>query len=360
CRYGTWHTAGDDWVILYPDMRTVTFQGGSVTGWEGNGANFWFGLNTNFYNRDNPLGGINVNYGERRLLWTIRWVIENYNIDPDRVHIQGSSMGGFGTLNLALRYPELFASAFARVPNVDFFRMSPYADSICVMHWGTREANIPTNEGIGTYDRMDLVKFVRDHPEVDFPVIMTLNGKQDRLVGWDGPRLFFEAMQETGHELIAFWSTGGHAGPQGPETGVPPEHYEIDLKRLRRNESYPAISFASTNQDPGTSPEDGAPAGQLNAVVDWRDVIDRPGEYGVTLEPLHGRQFAATASVTPRRLQSFRVEPGKTYNFVNVDLATGRTVQQGPIKPDAANLLTVKEFKVGFPGNRLIIIPAGR
>jgi len=353
--YGTAHTLGDDWVILYPDMRTVTFHGGAVAGWEGNGSNFWFGLNSNFYNREDPYGGINVNYDERRLLWTIRWVIENYGIDPGRVHIQGGSMGGFATLNLALRYPELFASAFARVPNVDFFRMSPYADSICTMHWGPREKNILTNEGIGVFDRTDLVKYVRERPEVDFPVIMTLNGKQDKLIGWEGPRLFYQAMQETGHALIAFWSTGGHAGPRGSEYGVPPEHYEIDLRRLRRDESYPALSFASNNHDPGTSADNGDPAGWLNATLFWRDPVDRPNEYGVTIEPLNGRRFEATADVTPRRLQSFTVEPGKAYAYENIDLATGRSVQKGTLRPDKYNLLTVKGFRIGRAGSRLKI-----
>ena len=359
-RYGTVHRADDDWVILYPDMRTVTFHSEKYPGYSGRGSTFWYGLNSNFYNKEDPYGGINVNYTERRVLWTIRWVMSRYNIDPDRVHIQGSSMGGYGTLNFALRHPELFASASARVPNVDFHRMSDYANSICETHWGPRQDNILTNEGIGVYDRMDLVSFVRSHPQVDFPVIMMMNGKQDRLVGWEGVRLFYQAMQETNHALMAFWSKAGHGGLERPEFEMPQEFFEIDLRKLRRDESYPVISLASTNSNPGKSPEDGDPFGQLNGRFQWRDIVDRPNEYEVTIEPLNNRQLTATANVTPRRLQRFNVKPGGKYAYENIDLGSGKRVQKGIIKPDKHNLLTVRRFMIGSKGNRLKIYPAAK
>ena len=359
-RYGTVHMEGDDWVILYPDMRTVTFHSEKYPGWSGRGSTFWYGLNSNFYNKEDPYGGINVNYTERRILWTIRWVMSQYNIDPDRVHIQGSSMGGYGTLNFALRHPDLFASASARVPNVDFHRMSDYANGICETHWGPREANILTNEGIGVYDRMDLVSFVYNHPEVDSPVIMMMNGKQDMLVGWEGVRLFYEAMQETNHALMAFWSKGPHGGPERPQFQIPQEYFEINLRKLRRDESYPAISFASNNSNPGKSAQDGDSFGQLNGTFQWRDIVDRPNEYGVTIEPLNDRRLAATADVTPRRLQRFQVRPGSKYAYENIDLGSGKTVQKGVLKPDKHNLLTVREFKISSKGNRLKISTAAK
>lgn len=41
----------------------------------------------------------------------IKWVKSRYSIDPDRITIQGSSMGGFGTWRIASQYPDLFAAA---------------------------------------------------------------------------------------------------------------------------------------------------------------------------------------------------------------------------------------------------------
>ncbi|MBQ9082367.1 MAG: prolyl oligopeptidase family serine peptidase, partial [Clostridia bacterium] len=41
----------------------------------------------------------------------IRYTMEQYHVDPQRVTITGLSMGGFGTWELTCRYPELFAAA---------------------------------------------------------------------------------------------------------------------------------------------------------------------------------------------------------------------------------------------------------
>lgn len=38
-------------------------------------------------------------------------IVEKYKVDPDRVYLTGLSMGGFGTWELAGRYPEKFAAA---------------------------------------------------------------------------------------------------------------------------------------------------------------------------------------------------------------------------------------------------------
>ncbi|MDO8548968.1 MAG: prolyl oligopeptidase family serine peptidase [Ignavibacteria bacterium] len=37
-------------------------------------------------------------------------ITENYNVDPDRIYVTGLSMGGFGTWELAIKYPNRFAA----------------------------------------------------------------------------------------------------------------------------------------------------------------------------------------------------------------------------------------------------------
>jgi len=51
--------------------------------------------------------------GEDDILETISWMKSHYPIDPNRVYIRGSSMGGFGTWRIAARHPDLFAAAMA-------------------------------------------------------------------------------------------------------------------------------------------------------------------------------------------------------------------------------------------------------
>jgi len=354
-RYGTRALDRPGWVALYPDMRNVNYQSDIEPSFNGNGSNFWFGLNSNFYDKTDPFGGININYGERRVLWTIRWVIARYNIDPNRIHIEGGSMGGYGSLSIALRNPDLFASVYASVPPVDFHRMSDYGNKIAAANWGPRNANILTNEGIGIYDRADLVTYVRNHPEVDFPLIFTLHGKQDDLITWQGAPLFFDIMQKTRHALIATWSEGGHAGPKGSHYNRPDVFDEIDIKTQRRDQSYPAITYASTNDDPGRTRDQGAPHGQLNALVEWTDTVDLPNAYAVTLRPRNSRAVDTTADVTPRRLQRFHLTPGQKLTFRNLDLTTAKVVQQGKLTVNKHGLATVEKARIAPGGNRLFI-----
>lgn len=37
-------------------------------------------------------------------------IVSRYRVDPDRIHVTGFSMGGYGTWDLALRTPDQFAS----------------------------------------------------------------------------------------------------------------------------------------------------------------------------------------------------------------------------------------------------------
>ena len=62
-------------------------------------------------------------------------------------------------------------------------------------------------------------------------------------------------------------------------------------------------------------------AGQMNAWFRWKNERDTPAEFAMQLSiahpalnnPLPEMPEAATADVTPRRLQQFKVEPGASY-----------------------------------------------
>jgi len=47
---------------------------------------------------------------ERDVLDVMTEMMHAYRIDPDRVYLTGHSMGGFGTLSIAMNHPELFAA----------------------------------------------------------------------------------------------------------------------------------------------------------------------------------------------------------------------------------------------------------
>lgn len=45
------------------------------------------------------------------ILEVLDYVGANWKVDPDRIHVEGQSMGGGGTFKMASRYPDLFSSA---------------------------------------------------------------------------------------------------------------------------------------------------------------------------------------------------------------------------------------------------------
>ena len=60
-----------------------------------------------------PHGRGNTQYlgiGDRDVLKCIEMAKQKFNVDDDQVYLMGSSMGGFGTWNVATRHPELFAA----------------------------------------------------------------------------------------------------------------------------------------------------------------------------------------------------------------------------------------------------------
>jgi hypothetical protein len=61
----------------------------------------------------------------------------------------------------------------------------------------------------------------------------------------------------------------------------------------------------------------------------------------------------STADITPRRLQQFRVRPGKSYRWRL--LRNGKSVASGTVFPDVANLLTIPRLTLNLTPVELVI-----
>ena len=59
---------------------------------------------------------------EKRLDFVIATMVEHERVDPSRVHLLGSSMGGGSSLVYAMRHPDAIASVVAIFPMTDFSR----------------------------------------------------------------------------------------------------------------------------------------------------------------------------------------------------------------------------------------------
>lgn len=81
-----------------------------------------------------------INYTQRRILWSTDWLVSEMNADPERVFIQGHSVGSAGTTALAKAFPNRFA--IASIFNNGF---DGPQDSGGETILGTAEQNLPTN-----------------------------------------------------------------------------------------------------------------------------------------------------------------------------------------------------------------------
>lgn len=94
------------------------------------GNTWWYGYARDFDYREpgQPVAGAVVeNYTERRVIRMVRDLLAHPPAQPadrERVYVYGHSMGGSGALAMALRYPDVFAAAYASEP------MTNYAASV--------------------------------------------------------------------------------------------------------------------------------------------------------------------------------------------------------------------------------------
>jgi len=71
-------------------------------------------------NNPEPLKAGGSLYMQHDIIDAYDWVVENHNVDLDRVYATGGSGGGHATLLMVAKYPHLFAAAAAWCPVTDF------------------------------------------------------------------------------------------------------------------------------------------------------------------------------------------------------------------------------------------------
>ncbi len=274
---------------------------------------------------------------EKRVLDTIEWVVAKHKIDRNRIYLCGVSMGGCGTLGLGMPHGEIFAAIRADVPagtgyasaRMGGFAPSPASDASQAERdgWMLRAA------GVGL-------------PEP--PVIVDFSSQTDN---WSVTQpALLQAAQGGRLPLVLGWGPFGHVTFSSLIAKYPPCDVVLAFPwlEIRKNEAYPVFTHASCDQ---RSPWLNAPAdydntGQMNAWFRWKNECDTPAEFAMQIWIAHpeikttaAMPNAATADITPRRLQQFKIERGKNYAW---QISRGGGVlASGKSSPDAAGLLTI-------------------
>lgn len=300
--------APQDFFALYLDCRA-------------NKGDWWWGIN--------KYPGPEVSPTEKRVLDTVRWVIKHYDIDENRVYLCGNSMGGSGTLGIGMRHGDVFAAIKANVPAE-------------VKHVSSRmyfpPQTVPANVVLP-----------------DPPIALDYSAQND---GWSrGHDAFVKTMNERKYALFLYWGPFGHANNHENILKVNDLINSFDWLSVKKNESYPVFTNASTN-DPLPWPSQLADkkAGQVNAFFRWKNVRDTPDTNETTLFLLKPADLKtnftvpaeATADVSLRRLQMLRIAPGA---LVRWTFGTAN----GEVRADAAGCITISGLKITAEPASLIV-----
>lgn len=315
--------------------------------------------------QDPPDDALVVDYTQRRVRFTLEWLLDHYPIDPNRVGLMGHSMGGLATSFLTRHYPELFSAGTAFEP--------PYykgGNPFNRYMQGSVEQNLVTTLP-GDVRLYDFYKPATLLPGTgSLPFVRIIWGKNDESLSWDnqdGINNVPRAMNELntirrGHHID--WDQRSHrkADWEGRFVGSP-RHSASEIARHRADRSFPAISDDDHDPAPGRQPDpgdgpptDGDPWGTWGGYVDWNpdSIEDTPDAWATTLYLVGSSDFpadiapreSATATVTPRRLRAFAPVPGESLYYTSRDAEDDSLRQHGPIEADSSGVASVEGLAI--------------
>ncbi len=330
-------------------------------------TSYWWGYSENLPAGKATTGKVPP-YTARRVLALMDWALRTKFADPTRVHVEGGSMGGAGAMTIGLLWARHFAAIDATIGQAIPRNHRPSRLATLEVLWGTRALNLDDGAGMGVWDRQDLTRVLRDEPEAAGIFLFLKHGKDDPTIHFGATTIaspltkltFYQALQ--GHPHFAVWDEGAH-GPADPVLG---DGWWGNWDRItdataftRLDRAVPAFSASSADGDPGdgtgngkvawnaesgyaadvTVPGDtgwkGELAGALNRHLRWdaTKLVDEERHFALPLRvlsgtgapppkagyPTKGDLVAATlpivATVTLRRTQAFRPDPGAKLHF---------------------------------------------
>jgi poly(3-hydroxybutyrate) depolymerase len=289
----------DDFFALYLDCRA-------------NRGDWWWGSQT--------YKGPEVGPTEKRVMDTVKWVIQQYGIDVNRVYLCGNSMGGSGTLGIGTRNGDVFAAVKANVPaKVEHVSSRMYFPPLAV----PADVTLP-----------------------DPPIVVDYSAQNDN---WSkGHETFAKAMNDRKYALFLYWGPFGHANNHENIMKVNDLINSFDWLSVKKNEAYPVFTNATTN-DPLPWPDhlDDKRSGQVNAFFRWSNVRETADSIEMSLRLTIPAELKttftipaeSTADVSLRRLQTLRIAASETVRWT-------LGAAQGETQADTTGCVTIPKLKI--------------
>ena len=291
--------APEDFYALYLDCRA-------------NKGDWWWG--------SEKYKGPEVCPTEKRVIDTVKWVVKEYGLDENRVYLCGNSMGGSGALGIGVRHGDVFAAVKANVP-------AKVEHVSSRMYFGAKP--VPADVTLP-----------------DPPIVVDYSAQNDT---WSkGHETFIKAMNDRKYPLFMYWGPFGHANNHEQILKVNDLVNSFDWLSVKKNESYPVFTNASTN-DPLPWPDqlDSKKSGQVNAFFRWTNTSDTADAIEMKLFLVKAADLKtsftvpaeATADISLRRVQKLRVAPGATVSWTFGSA-------KGEAKADAQGCVTITGLKI--------------
>ncbi len=349
--------------------------------------------------------GAAPSYTARRVLHLLSWLLKNHpHADPERVYLDGSSMGGAGAMTIGALSARHFCHVRASFGQAIPKNHRPSRLAQLAPLWGTPSLPLDDGHGASIWDRMDMTRALAELPEARDQFFTLKHSKDDATIHFGAAVMpsaltgttLYGALQSLHIGHHAAWDEGGHgiADPvlgNGWWTSGWDPVFDATAS-LRRDRAFPAFSGSSIDRQPGTGKSngkrpwnaesgyagnvatpgdtgwDGEIAGALNRFLRWDatklvDTIDRfelplrvvdgtggaPPKVGY---PTTGDKLDGTSpvivDVTPRRTQAFRCRAGE---HVAWELGT----QRGTATADARGAVTVPRASLTTAWTTLIL-----
>lgn len=340
--YVIFHSAGHD---VYSTVNCMLFEGnhdiyhtpddmfGLVLDCRANADNdndwWWGGINA-MGDGDPARSGTGKQPVENRCIATVGWVIENYNIDTERVYAVGNSMGGSGALGIALCRGDIFASIKVNVPA----GVRHAADRCCL------DTDVP--EGFAIPDP---------------PVVVDYSAQDD--VWSTGHEVLYKSMRDKRYALHGYWGEFGHQNNHS----IIAEHndlvHAIPVLEMKKSEAYAVFTNADTDdKNPWEHKDNCTTAGQVNGFFRFENVNDTESEFSIKLWMLTPDEWQtrvqlpeqATADLTMRRVQKFRLAPGELFKWTltseNGETVSGTSAADDTGHPVIENIVVKQQVQI--------------
>jgi len=295
----------------------------------------WYGYNDAAKTLKSYRQGKVGNHTQQRIIAFLEWAKKEFPLKADEI----IAVGADGAAALALNYPDMFAyvriTGFERYGVLDEKAQARFAGI-----WGPSSPEITDDRGRGSWSWAHLDKLALAQTK-DLPLFTCLGHSWGRDKGYaKGNGRFYRAMQEARQPLIACWGWNGarNLGAVSKYTGRWWGH------RLTRKMFVPAVS--DSTRDHG-----GEQSGLAGGGYNWRDVVDQPDKFQVTL----AAERESTFDFTPRRVQRFKIKPGEKVRWKAENLPGGRRggdqklpdPQNGHVTADDRGVIEIKGLKSG-------------